>query len=215
MNDIEREVGGLFANLDAQVMQKLAGQPVTCSRGCAGCCHQLTAIGIGEALYIGQEVATWDDWREWSERFFRAAKEMTAPDVTNATWFDRAVPCVFLADDRSCRIYDRRPSACRYHWVKSPAENCYPDAVEPNIERYDFHEVFNYVIKLDLAIFTDNEYLGQPTIGLLPHLVLYVLGFAIEPDDQRFIAGLLAQLPTPQEWTERRMRRNGQPARSA
>jgi hypothetical protein len=213
MGEVEQEVGRIFKELDLQVAKRLVGQPVTCSRGCIGCCYQLVAIGIGEAIYIGSEVARWDNWREWAERLFQAAKEMTTPGVRNANWFDRSIPCVFLTDDRSCRIYDRRPSACRYHWVKSPMENCFPDAIDPEIQIYDFRKIYDYIVRVDRAIWHENPHLGHLAVGLLPHFVLYVLGFAIEHDDRCFIRGLLSKLPTVHEWSRVRTWPNGQPER--
>lgn len=200
----EEEVARLFARLDASVARVLAGKPVSCSRGCAACCYQLVTIGIGEALWIADWVDRQPDARDWGRRLATdAAVQENAGLVDH---FERHVPCTFLdLATNECRIYERRPSACRYHFVRTPPENCALGAADPHTERYDTGETARYLAELDGAIFAQNPRLGPPTLGLLPHLVLYALARGTKGGDRHYYAKRLARLRTPQEWMHARL----------
>lgn len=204
MGGIDPHVADLYAKFDAAVEQgfKEHHLPVSCKVGCAHCCYQLVGVGISEALYIASAIAEQDNWREWAKRLFDAAREMGAcTDMVD--WFNRHRPCVFL-DLRAnlCLIYERRPTACRYHFVRTPAENCALGAENPGTERYNFEEVVARELgKLDLALLRENPAAMPYSLGNLPQLVLAALGPVLSsPGDRRFVAKRIEKLPPPLSW---------------
>lgn len=204
-HEADQHVRALYAELDRAILGGLKEKrlPVSCTAGCAHCCYQLVAVGIGEAFYIASGIAEQDNWRDWARRLYDEAREMAAcTDMVG--WFERHRPCVFL-DTRSnlCQIYERRPAACRYHVVRTPAANCALGAEDPATERYNFEEVVaSYVAKMDLAFLAENPAAGPYAMGNLPHLVLALLGPVVSHGDQRFIQKKLERLPAPLKWVE-------------
>jgi Fe-S-cluster containining protein len=103
-----------------QRMRATSEPHVTCSKGCAACCHLNVGIFPQEAellLLMARE-----DGIEIDEA--RLARQATKDD---STWHelspeDRA--CVFLGDDRTCRVYEHRPGACRKYLVKNDPDLC-------------------------------------------------------------------------------------------
>jgi Fe-S-cluster containining protein len=214
MTEVEDKVADLFRSVDAGVVKALDGRPVSCTKGCDHCCYQLVGIGVGEALYIAAYLTRLPSWREWAKRLFRDAYAQTLPRMDKTKWFDNHTPCTFLGSDHLCRIYDRRPAACRYHFVRTPPENCALGAKDPHTERYDTGEAAGYLNDLDRAIWEGNPELGRPGFGTLPHLVLWAMQFCVKRDrDAEWLYLRASSLPTPQQWTEAFMKE--QPGLSA
>lgn len=204
LREIEGRVGAFLGQLDAAVARQLAGLPVSCTKGCAHCCYLVIEGGVGEALYIAAEVATWPDWRDVARALYAHAAEQTKQGSWGRTWFDRHVPCPFLTAGNLCRIYARRPVACRCHYVRSPPENCALGAANPQTEMYDAAaQAIPYVQGVDTQLFADYPELGRPFVGLIPHIVLWALRFYLGHGDQQWLDKRLSQLPAPRAWTIR------------
>jgi hypothetical protein len=205
-NEPRLELEDLFARTDAQVEEFLAVNPVSCTKGCAGCCHQVVAIGLSEAIYIGRELVTWPNWRRWIDWLASRARQMTEPGVTSRSWFVRGLPCAFLGCGSLCQIYGRRPSACRYHFVRSPPQHCLPSSPEPHTLRYSVaDQVAPHVVQADLPLWRDNPQLGEPAAAPLPLMVLFALGGVLtDPGDLEYVSECIRDLPSPQEWMARR-----------
>jgi Fe-S-cluster containining protein len=201
LTEIEQRVAALFREMDRAWARGLEGKPTSCARGCAHCCYQMVGIGIGEAFYIAAEIARRPGWKEWAQRLFQAAREQSS--VGRKEWFGRHVPCPFLVlGVNECGIYERRPAACRYYHVRSPADNCALGAKDSTTERYDARETLPYLNELDAAIWDENPQLGERGFGTLPHLVLHALPFCLSRErDVKWAAERAAKLPSPSEWT--------------
>lgn len=95
--------------------------PITCGRGCAGCCHYEVEVTPDEAALIAETVnAGLVIDRE--RLALQAARERKSPEWRRFNHRDNR--CVFLGDDNACRIYEQRPSICRKHVVTTPPANC-------------------------------------------------------------------------------------------
>jgi Fe-S-cluster containining protein len=95
-------------------------RPASCRKGCAHCCHLLVDITKSEALLLA------DAARALSPEKKQRLKEQ-ASWPNDPMFFVHQFPksrCVFLADDNSCSIYERRPMACRAHFVISDPVHC-------------------------------------------------------------------------------------------
>jgi Fe-S-cluster containining protein len=195
-----------FRKIDADITEAIGERPVTCRKGCAGCCYQLIEISIAEGILLSHWVAARDDARPWIRRLFRAARDQTGPTVTVASHFDRAIPCVFLAPDRVCAVYDHRPLVCRYLVVRSPAENCAPGAANPTVQSYNFsRKIFESLVEFDLLVVRDNPQFGPVATAPIPLMVLWALHKSTTGADHRYIEKFLRRLPTPLEWTRQRL----------
>ncbi len=205
LREIEGRVGAFIGQIDRAIAKSLGDSPVSCSKGCAHCCYLTIEIGVGEALWIAAEVARWPDWREMARALYAHAAEQTVARSWKAEWFERHIPCPFLTTDNLCRIYERRPVACRAHLVKSPPENCALGAANPVTALYDSYiQCIPYVQWFDADLFIDYPAeLGRPFVGLFTHLVLWALQFYVRGGDRRWLDKRLSKLPTPREWTRR------------
>lgn len=96
------------------------GPEVQCRKGCAACCHLYVDVFPQEAQLL-LEFAR-DQGIEIDEA--RLARQATK---TDATWHELPPEdqrCVFLGDDRACRVYEHRPGACRKYAVKNDPDLC-------------------------------------------------------------------------------------------
>jgi Fe-S-cluster containining protein len=114
----------VHAIIDERVQHMLAtskhGPEVTCTKGCAACCHLQVDINPREAELLRAVAA--EAGIEIDEA--RLARQATKnPD----TWRELAPEdrrCVFLAEDRTCRVHEHRPGACRKYHVLSDPDLC-------------------------------------------------------------------------------------------
>ncbi len=93
---------------------------VTCSKGCAACCHMHVDVYPQEAELLLM-LAKHDGIEIDEERLARQATK------NDSTWRELAPEdrrCVFLADDRTCSVYEHRPGACRKYLVKNDPDLC-------------------------------------------------------------------------------------------
>lgn len=127
-------IGKMRAELDENLARYTAasaesGDPVSCAT-CTrhGCCKQRVLANLVDGIAIaGELVASGRDTPALRKRLRAAADAMEGK--SNRDWFERDIPCVFLADGR-CSIYRVRPHACASYFVVSPPENCEPEAHE-------------------------------------------------------------------------------------
>ena len=116
----------------------VAGQRVSCHKGCGACCRQAASISPSEARGLAHLVAALPpDRRAVIEARFAAARAATAPvlaaalaDTASAgtekfglAYLALGVACPFL-EDEACSIYADRPMICREHLVSSPPVEC-------------------------------------------------------------------------------------------
>jgi len=102
-------------------LQAAAHIPVTCRRGCCGCCHYEVEVTQDEAAVLRHAVESGVAVdRDRLDR--QAARERRSPEWLRLGALENR--CVFLADDGACRIYEDRPAICRKHVVTTPAVAC-------------------------------------------------------------------------------------------
>ncbi len=123
-----------------ELMDKKGGNvdksKVSCSKGCAACYEafpkqisedeaDLLATLIHDGFTIDQEEL---------ERQAVATKDVNTEDQFQLS----RIRCVFLGEDRACRIYDLRPATCRKYDVTSPQAACSSEneTVTPQIDLF-------------------------------------------------------------------------------
>lgn len=104
--------------------------PVTCGKGCSGCCHYEVEITSDDAAVLRAVVLAGRDI-DYEKLSIQAARERRSPEWRR--FFSSENRCVFLDGNGACGIYENRPSVCRKHLVTTPAANCTTDgaAVAP------------------------------------------------------------------------------------
>lgn len=132
----------LYQRLDETIDNHYASRKKKppCSKGCASCCSQffevseleyslifeyLMKLPEEERAAIGNKAtilfeAFKDHWTDFYTEFFKTDPlDDTNRDMNAQSYYDHperfsvVLPCVFLADDGSCQIYDTRPTTCR------------------------------------------------------------------------------------------------------
>ena len=122
---LESKAGALRAQaLHALMDRELApasALPVTCGKGCSGCCYYEVEITRDEAVLL-KTVVQRGFPLDLPRLELQAARERKSPEWLK--FFSRENRCVFLGDDGACQVYEQRPAICRKHVVTSPAAAC-------------------------------------------------------------------------------------------
>jgi Fe-S-cluster containining protein len=112
---------------------------VSCTRGCAHCCHMMVSLSepearlaIDAAKAVGHVIDI--------EQARRQAPLMHYGSLPLAQR-----RCVMLRDDNDCAIYEHRPLACRAYRVVSPADGCDTEK-HPNGRTLAWHTIQAEVI---------------------------------------------------------------------
>lgn len=123
-----RRTLALYREMDPLAEKAAAKMGTTCSKGCAHCCHLLTIVTLPEAVAIAERLLTDLQWQAEYSRLMKVLYDqlnvLADPNLTRVSYFDKRMPCVFLGAENQCRIYDVRPTACRYHYVVSDPKRC-------------------------------------------------------------------------------------------
>lgn len=96
------------------------GRHIRCGRGCAACCWMSVDVFPQEAVLL-HRIADENGVTIDRQRLARQAEK------TTATWHELAPEdraCPFLGENRACRVYEHRPSACRKYHVKTDPAFC-------------------------------------------------------------------------------------------
>jgi Fe-S-cluster containining protein len=152
VDDVRRHYDGY-----AEVVRKYLAIPEDAHQpgepgGCQGCVEAPMPVHGFEALSIYREIRTWKDFPqiarelgELGEAQFKAIQEgHTGKDPEKIRFGSKAVQkgrvafakmgrvCPLLDEGKQrCRIWERRPIACRMHWPTTP-----PDTQAPEHENY-------------------------------------------------------------------------------
>lgn len=189
----------IYAQVDPQVDSFAQQMKVTCRKGCSHCCTLLAIITLADGFYLAEELFSREDWKEWLPKLVAASEKFCVPGINKAAWFKKQEPCVFLKDN-ACTVYSKRPSACRYHMVISPPENCAPNAVNGEVAMLDLIAVeaqTSWKVSVDLA----PE--GVPLAGPIPLMTLYAMVLLANQkykDRRDEVIDAAKDLPTPQQW---------------
>jgi Fe-S-cluster containining protein len=132
---------------------RLAGQEISCHKGCAACCRMLVPVSPPEAFALKkkleqlppsqreqvlsrlaatknklEEIGLLGKLVQLSETRTQLSDEDMEP--INQAYYAQRLPCFFL-EDEVCSIYEFRPAACRELLVISPKELCQDLAQNP------------------------------------------------------------------------------------
>lgn len=187
------DITKLFQLLDKKAEERLkTGQPVSCKRGCHACCRLSITIVKQEADLISEFlIKSNQDLMRLSRRLEKSARLMTRT-LNRFDYLSLEKDCVFLDSKKDCSIYDVRPSACRYHYVVSPPEDC---------SILDRSSTITAVNLMDLEAIVWRQTFEQDKIVTGP-LPLIVLDSLAEKSNNKFIKSIRSRLPSVEDWME-------------
>lgn len=205
--DVTEVIRDLYRTLDEVAAKRADIGKVTCRKGCTFCCYQLTTITIPEGLLIARVLMEKPDWKSLLPKLRQASKDHDYPGVGKNTHFRKQIPCVFLGEDRSCTVYDSRPSVCRFHQAITPPENCdvrNPHAEVAAVNNMDLEaEVWKTALWYQDAIGMPP---GPPLVAPIATVVCFCIReLAHETPDESEVQAALGDLLGPDEWLQRHL----------
>jgi Fe-S-cluster containining protein len=111
-----------------QVEVPKSGFKVTCSAGCAWCCHHPVVISILEGILIYRWMVKQG---QWTSRIREKLKESADQQFGTAyhIWMKALIPCPLLDDTNRCSVYSTRPLICRAYYAISDPHYCHPHRI--------------------------------------------------------------------------------------
>lgn len=194
----------LYAQLDKAAAEAVVKLKATCKLGCDGCCYQVAVASVPEGMLMAERVLTWPDWREWIEKLALASQGYLKP-MSRREHFCKKVPCVFLDTEKhQCRLYDARPGACRYQYVASPPEQCFPESLATETMNLNLMMLEGMVWKFAKECLSDE--LGV-SAAPIPLSGLFGIGQWLllndRKEDTEFFTKTTEELPDPTEWAKK------------
>lgn len=199
--EISQALDIVYEEADALLVEyfKRHNLKVACKPGCNSCCMLLAIITISDGVYLAEEVLSRDDWRTRLQEIRKAAGDHCYIGIDKQNWFARKQQCVFLKDG-ACSVYKKRPSACRFHYVLSPPEDCHPDSKKGtwNVDLRHFEMETSWKISMAIA--------GLPLCAPIPLMVLSCMellvqqGFHTDKKDE--VLKAKEGIPNPNQWME-------------
>ncbi len=115
------ERGAALHRMMDHELKAAAPFPISCRKGCSGCCHYEVEITRNEAAILSEAVAGGLPI-DHDRLNLQAARERQSPEWRRYGSEDNR--CVFLGADGACQVYHDRPSICRKHLVTTPVAAC-------------------------------------------------------------------------------------------
>lgn len=134
---------------------------ISCSKGCAHCCHINVDCSQGEIDIIMRYCKHNKIEIDLKRLVIQSAMNVEQRPLSSKS------ACVFLAEDNTCKIYNARPLACRKYFVVSPAVKC-------NYKENPQDEVHIYpVLQMELiaSAIANMQPAGNMASGLLKTLM--------------------------------------------
>lgn len=193
----------VYAKYDGPLQAKIAEKNVSCKAGCANCCRLPALASVAEMVPVVEALSKRDDWEGTLRPALELliAEQLAAVSMVNmmeaserSAYLEKQIACIFLGKDEMCRIYNLRPSACRYHYVVSPPENCSPLLPDATVARVDLRKIE------DLVAMVGAQEIGGILAGPIPAAFVFaarMLGVEFEADDIAVKRSMLPAVPTP------------------
>lgn len=190
----------MYQKLDAVVEDVSIKAKVTCRKGCAHCCQLLALAGFAEALLLAEDILDRPDWKTYVDAMKEQAPKLCFEGITEAGYAEKMIPCAFLGEDKTCKVYSARPACCRFFVVISDPELCDLKNRGAIRQVIDLKSLEAEVWKLSGHV---AEYAGIPTYTCapIPIIVLHTMSIIIEvPEDRAYVEKALEGIPNPIDW---------------
>jgi len=168
---VQARVDALIASLVARDRRYGYPEPF-CHRGCAECCHEVVYATDEEAWRIHDyclEEGIALDPGKLARQLAHIEVDERGDHTGTTTWSEQPESdqaCVFLGEDRACRVWPVRPLVCRAHLAEGTDRFCRPLNGEENPEAQGISYIeLSYLIT---AVFTIHRDSARKTLpGLL------------------------------------------------
>lgn len=175
-----KAVQDIYNECDEKIKAPLSKQPISCKKGCYGCCYQCVSIGPSEAIYIASMLIEKHLWDKYMPRLTELNKLLISGEETPDSLFIKKQACLFL-ENGLCSIYEHRPFNCRYYYVTSPGIDCYPDNGVNRVTVLDsIVRIAPLMIYLDECLIKSNPKVSFPARSPLPLMILWALSHIID-----------------------------------
>lgn len=194
----------VYAKYDVPLQAAVEKKGVSCKAGCSNCCRLPALASVAEMAPVVERLAAREDWLtvlrpalelKIAEQLMAVSTVNMMDDAERSAFFEnKQLACVFLGEDELCRIYELRPSACRYHYVTTPAENCSPLLPDAVVARVDLRQIEN------LVALAGAKEMGGILAGPIPAAFVFaarMLGVEFEADDLAVKRSMLPAVPVP------------------
>jgi Fe-S-cluster containining protein len=176
-----RRMLSVYRQLDPKLEEAATNANVTCKKGCASCCYLQIYVSLPEAVAMAEQIAK--DPQYMAEVLKRCYEQLPKLNPDNALHFKQMLPCVLLdTETKTCTSYDSRPTACRHHYVVSPAENCSPLADNVEIERLNLEKVDAFVLGEALRVLKQHNL--PALLAPIPVALLWAFRLLVEGEDK-------------------------------
>ena len=151
-----RRMLSVYRQLEPKLEEAAAQANVTCKKGCASCCYLQIYVSLPEAVALAEQIGK--DPKHTAEVLKKCYEQLPKLNPDNALHFKQMLPCVLLDEEtKTCTAYEARPTACRHHYVVSPASNCSPLAENTEIERLNLEKVDAFVLGESLRVLKQHQ----------------------------------------------------------
>ncbi len=104
------------------------GHRITCTAGCAWCCHHPVVISILEGILIYRWMLERGKWTSGIREKLKSSADQQFGTEYHV-WLKAMVPCPLLDDENRCSVYPSRPLICRVYYAVSDPYYCHPHRI--------------------------------------------------------------------------------------
>eukprot|EP01126_Amoeba_proteus_P049275 TRINITY_DN5751_c0_g2_i3.p1 TRINITY_DN5751_c0_g2~~TRINITY_DN5751_c0_g2_i3.p1 ORF type:complete len:274 (-),score=58.32 TRINITY_DN5751_c0_g2_i3:169-990(-) len=163
--------------------EKITGKArnISCKKGCNHCCHRLVNVTSDEAPILARQLARIEGGNVTEKTIERLKSQLAISAKPFEYWLapSRDTRCVFLDQEGTCSIYDKRPLECRLWRVETDPYLCSKRATR------DGESPGQRLVAIPLEMFysaaVSASELGRPLV--LQEAILMELEKGIEDED--------------------------------
>lgn len=179
-------------------------EKASCTKGCTWCCYQVVAVNLAEGVVLAREIMKRSDWKRIAKDMAVRAKQ-TPADVSREDYMYRKLPCPLLdTEEKTCRVYDVRPAACRFYYVITDPAYCSPDDPHQEVIALDCYEEEEAVM-----MYAHKAFGGPlPVSAPLPVMVLYAMAWLSQGNKKKldFMKKVTSHVVTPYAWMSKMLK---------
>jgi len=127
LGELQSTRGYVVTEFERQFRENSA---VSCTPGCANCCHYPLLISVGEAIILYRSLAQRARLTGVLRKKLQEHADLTS-FLDPAVWMRANIPCPLLDEQNKCLGYEGRPTACRLLISSEDPENCHPHTFNP------------------------------------------------------------------------------------
>lgn len=154
INGAKEEAVQLASEQKLENLSQANKASITCTMGCASCCHARVDISLHEKRLLKASVLAFAPQMD-RKRLETQTKALSLGEWDRLSFQERS--CLFLDKQNLCQIYDKRPLLCRRYLVSSDPELCHQERFQ-EVEKLLDAELDGYLS----AVFTRFHFMALP-----------------------------------------------------